>query len=243
MGRTKNLKIIISNIIQFNISVTICTLPTNISTNKDFYFKLIPFRSWLMAIPTAEILLLGNQAIYDPENVLIKTLISEFPNAWLKTYPVDLGFDYRPYIKSWFLNGNKYSTSDIVIMMNNDIIIKRSFGKRLKIIMDNYDKIEGKRANPLFVGDRFDSFLLKYIDHHLQYEEFKNYIHPKSYMIYGCDYFIFYTKFPPFDLSKFPSYVAGIYKWNNHFLCLSHRSTKVISLNPYIDVFHVEHYR
>lgn len=226
-----------------NYSITFCTLPTNISKDSSFHLKLLAFRSWLMAFPSAEILLLGDRSLYDPNNVFLNALKAEFPLSRLRTYPVSLGFDGRPYIKSWFQNGVKLSTSKFIMMINNDIIIKRSFKKRFKVIIDNYNKLPNKKENPLFVGDRVESSLIKPIDHPLQYEELKDYILPKKYMVYGCDYFLFLSKYPPFNFSEFPPYVAGIYKWDNHFLCLSHKSTNVIALNPFIDVFHVNHYR
>lgn len=196
-----------------------------------------------MAFPSVEVLFLGNISLYDPKRILVKTLSFEFPSARLKTYPVDLGLDGRPYIKSWFQNAVKYATSDIVIVINNDIIIKKSFFDKFNRVLDSYDILPHKRQNPLYVGDRIESFRIKPIDHHLQYEELKNYVIPKYYMKNGCDYFVFYSKYPPFDFSVFPPYVAGLFRWDNHFLCLSFRATHVISMNPYIEVFHINHYR
>ncbi|OHT09746.1 hypothetical protein TRFO_21272 [Tritrichomonas foetus] len=217
--------------------LTFITVPHDFNTSGNVFQYLLPFRSWLSACPNGEIIIFG-KSVNKSFDIVISTLISEYPFASIHFHEAELGMDNRPLIKDWFVRGTALATNDIAIFLNADILVEYDFNIRLQKV---YQQV--KKFRFLLMIDKTFTKLNKPIDHHLNRSEYNDYINITNvHGKFGCDIFIINPKQSPFNLTELPPFVVGLPAWDNCLIgnaMVSHATT--FALTSYINVFHIEH--
>jgi hypothetical protein len=141
-----------------NSSVTFSTCPYPIGDSPkrkiQYFFSM---SSWLLTSPYAKILIHMPQHIFDPGSVLVPLLTSLFGENRLIFGPL-LQTDEKgiPYIDDWFLQGMDLSDTDLVCLMNTDIILPKGWMPRIDFLRQ---KFQAQNRQFAAISRRCDFFL------------------------------------------------------------------------------------
>ena len=159
---------------------------------------------------------------------------------------VDLGWNKRPLIRSWFLKGMKATKTELAVFINADILVEDDFNRKIQKVHKNAKRLRRYSKKVFYVADRYDTRWKKKLDYDITPKQYKDYIQVPSYTrIDGCDLFIFNPRHPPFDFTTMKDFVVGLPRWDDCLLAwgLNSKFTIVVALDPLIDLFHLNHVR
>ena len=225
-------------------SVTFVTVPKDNVSKNLFYQVYLPLKSWLMSCPNGHLLLITNPKNIDDKREFIEKLKNIFPFSHINIVNAKLGFDERPLIKSWFIDGIANTQTELAVFINSDILLESDFNMKIQTLHHNVKQLNSYNNKILYVADRADTKWKKVLKTDITPKFYNDYISiPDDYRINGCDLFIINPKHPPINFANLDGFVVGFPGWDDCILSWSYKNKNntVVCLDPLISIFHLEH--
>ena len=225
-------------------ALTFVTVPNDNVSKNLFYQAYLPLKSWLLSCPNGNLLLITGPKYIDDKREFIEKLKRTFPFSHIHILKAKLGFDERPLIKSWFLNGIANTQTELAVFINSDILLESDFNVNIQILHNNVKQLNSYKNKILYIADRSDTRWKKALKTDISPRYYNDYISiPSHYRIYGCDLFIFNPKHPPVNFDNLDGFVVGFPGWDDCILSWSYKNKNnlVVCLDPLISIFHLEH--
>lgn len=227
--------------------ITFTTVPLPLKTEKQFIKMQLIVSNWLLSSPSSKVVFIINESEFDTDRTFMKAVEKDFgPNRLI--YDTNWIANYRnyPLINEWFINTLKLNNSNIVALINSDILLPKGFNNKIMKILDILGNT-GFITSFRYDFDAEDSEvrdLKRYFRNQQLNDQIESLFkkgNPTEYTHRGMDLFLFRTDPSPFDPSKMPPFIMGAPDWDNYVMGEVNYKLNTATMGEQFRLLHINH--